>query len=73
MRILAFLNLAILCLARCNLHNEFRKLIRVAEDQGWWLFFQHDADLIMGRLGMGDAGLALGDVVRADEPDFEGV
>ena len=50
-----------------------RKLIRVAEDQGWWLFFQHDADTIMGRLGMGDSGLALGDVMRADEPDFEGV
>lgn len=50
-----------------------RKLVRVAEDEGWWFFFEHDAEVIMGRLGEGDRGLALGDVVRAGDRDFEGL
>jgi glyoxylase-like metal-dependent hydrolase (beta-lactamase superfamily II) len=49
-----------------------RKLLRVAEDDGWWMFFQHDAEVVMGRLGVGESGVALGDVLRVDER-FEGV
>lgn len=49
-----------------------RRLIREAESEGWWLFFEHDPEVIMGRIGQGDRGIALGDVVRVDER-FEGV
>jgi len=41
-----------------------RKIVRQAMEDGWWLFFEHDPDVIMGRLGEGDRGPALGDVVR---------
>lgn len=41
-----------------------RKIIRQASEDGWWLFFEHDPEVIMGRLGEGDRGPALGDVVR---------
>jgi glyoxylase-like metal-dependent hydrolase (beta-lactamase superfamily II) len=50
-----------------------RKLLRVAEDENWRLFFQHDPGVIMARLGVGEKGVALGDVVRVDEPGYEGV
>jgi glyoxylase-like metal-dependent hydrolase (beta-lactamase superfamily II) len=50
-----------------------RKLLRVAEDESWWMFFQHDPSVIMGRLGMGEGGAALSDVARVDERGFEGV
>jgi len=50
-----------------------RKLVRMAADQGWWLFFEHDAEVIMGRIGEGDRGPALGDVVRVNRSGFEGV
>ncbi|MEO8450381.1 MAG: MBL fold metallo-hydrolase, partial [Gemmatimonadota bacterium] len=39
-----------------------RRVTRAASD-GWWLFFAHDPTVIMGRLGEGDRGPALGDVV----------
>ena len=41
-----------------------RKIVRQASEDGWWLFFEHDPEVIMGRLGEGDRGPALGDVVR---------
>lgn len=51
-----------------------RRLLKMAADEGWWLFFQHDAEVIMGRVGEGDRGPALGDVVRVGPGDrFEGV
>ncbi len=46
-----------------------RKLLRIAEDEGWWFFFEHDADVIMGRIGEGSKGHALGDVVRVGAED----
>ncbi|MHB1327127.1 MAG: MBL fold metallo-hydrolase [Gemmatimonadales bacterium] len=47
-----------------------RKLLRIAEDEGWWFFFEHDADVIMGRIGEGSkGGHALGDVVRVGSGD----
>ncbi len=33
-----------------------RKLVREAMDEGWWLFFEHDPDVVMGRLGEGEKG-----------------
>jgi glyoxylase-like metal-dependent hydrolase (beta-lactamase superfamily II) len=50
-----------------------RKLLRVAADEGWWLFFEHDADVVMGRVGAGEHGLALADVVREAADEFEGL
>jgi glyoxylase-like metal-dependent hydrolase (beta-lactamase superfamily II) len=51
-----------------------RRLLKMAADEGWWLFFQHDAEVIMGKVGEGDRGPALGDVVRVGPGDrFEGV
>jgi glyoxylase-like metal-dependent hydrolase (beta-lactamase superfamily II) len=42
-----------------------RKLLRQAEDEGWWFFFEHDPEVIMGRLGEGEGGgPALSSVVR---------
>ncbi len=49
-----------------------RRLLRMAEDEGWWFFFEHDAEVIMGRPGAGKAGPALGDVVRVTAAEFEG-
>ena len=50
-----------------------RKIHNIAEDEGWWFFFEHDADVIMGRLGEGERGPALAEVVRVDGAGFEGV
>ncbi len=50
-----------------------RRLLRIAEDEGWWFFFEHDAEVIMGRLGSDDRGPALADVVRVSPAAFEGV
>jgi len=50
-----------------------KKLLRAAEDQGWWFFFGHDAEIVMGRLGQGSRGAALGDVVKSGGDGFEGV
>lgn len=50
-----------------------RKLIRAVGEEGWWLFFEHDPEVIMGRLGEGDTGPALGAVVRVAQADYEGV
>lgn len=36
-----------------------RKLVREAMDEGWWLFFEHDPDVVMGRLGEGEKGAEL--------------
>ena len=33
-----------------------RKLVREATDEGWLLFFEHDPDVVMGRVGEGDKG-----------------
>lgn len=33
-----------------------RKLVREALDEGWWLFFEHDPDVVMGRVGEGAKG-----------------
>jgi glyoxylase-like metal-dependent hydrolase (beta-lactamase superfamily II) len=33
-----------------------RKLVREAIEEGWWLFFEHDAEVVMGRLGEGERG-----------------
>jgi glyoxylase-like metal-dependent hydrolase (beta-lactamase superfamily II) len=50
-----------------------KKILRSAEDEGWWFFFEHDAEIVMGRLGQGSRGAALGDVVRRGGDGFEGV
>lgn len=42
-----------------------RKLVREAIDEGWWLFFEHDPDIVMGRLGEGDRGPELAAVVAS--------
>jgi glyoxylase-like metal-dependent hydrolase (beta-lactamase superfamily II) len=41
-----------------------RRILKAAEDEGWWFFFEHDAEVIMGRLGEADGGPVLGSVVR---------
>jgi glyoxylase-like metal-dependent hydrolase (beta-lactamase superfamily II) len=33
-----------------------RKLVREALDGEWWLFFEHDPDVVMGRVGEGEKG-----------------
>jgi glyoxylase-like metal-dependent hydrolase (beta-lactamase superfamily II) len=33
-----------------------RKVIRDALDRGWWLFFEHDPDVVMARLSEGEKG-----------------
>ncbi|MBM4186535.1 MAG: MBL fold metallo-hydrolase [Gemmatimonadetes bacterium] len=50
-----------------------RRLLKVAADEGRWLFFEHDPEIIMGRVGEGDRGTALGDLVRVGGVGFEGV
>jgi len=50
-----------------------RKLVRTAGEEGWWLFFEHDPEVIMGRIGEDDGGPALGAVVRVTQTDYEGV
>jgi glyoxylase-like metal-dependent hydrolase (beta-lactamase superfamily II) len=36
-----------------------RKLVREALDEEWWLFFEHDPDVVMGRIGEGEKGLEI--------------
>ena len=33
-----------------------RKLVREALEEEWWLFFEHDPDVVMGRVGEGEKG-----------------
>jgi glyoxylase-like metal-dependent hydrolase (beta-lactamase superfamily II) len=40
-----------------------RVLVRTAADEGWWLFFEHDPDIIMGRLRPVERGVELVDQV----------
>ncbi|HET9275971.1 MAG TPA: hypothetical protein VFN96_07870, partial [Gemmatimonadales bacterium] len=42
-----------------------RALLRTAIDQGWWLFFEHDADVVMGRPQGSGSGAELGEVVAS--------
>ncbi len=42
-----------------------RRLVREALDGGWWLFFEHDPELVMGRLAEGAKGPELVDGVPA--------
>ncbi|MGE0440712.1 MAG: MBL fold metallo-hydrolase [Gemmatimonadales bacterium] len=42
-----------------------RDIHRIAEAEGWRFFFEHDADVIMGRLGHGPKGPELIDAVAA--------
>ena len=42
-----------------------RWLVAVALDQGWWLCFEHDHDVVMGRLVAGEKGTELVDQVPA--------
>lgn len=41
-----------------------RRILRTAEDEGWLLFFEHDPEVIMGRLGDADGHPVLGSIVR---------
>jgi glyoxylase-like metal-dependent hydrolase (beta-lactamase superfamily II) len=45
-----------------------RTLVRDAREEGWWLFFEHDPDVVMGRLAEGDKGLELAAAVPAPTP-----
>jgi glyoxylase-like metal-dependent hydrolase (beta-lactamase superfamily II) len=45
-----------------------RKLVREAEDEGWWLFFEHDPDVVMGRIGEGEKGPEIAAAVPAPKP-----
>ena len=45
-----------------------RTLVREALDEGWWLFFEHDPDVVMGRLIEGDKGPELTAQVPAPTP-----
>jgi hypothetical protein len=45
-----------------------RKLVREALNEGWWLFFEHDPDVVMGRLIEGDKGPELTAQVAAPTP-----
>jgi len=40
-----------------------RALVRTAADQGWWLCFEHDPDVVMGRLRPADRGVELVDQI----------
>ena len=42
-----------------------RKLVQDAAREGWWLFFEHDPDVIMGRPGEGEKGPELTSLVAA--------
>jgi glyoxylase-like metal-dependent hydrolase (beta-lactamase superfamily II) len=45
-----------------------RRLVREALEQGWWLFFEHDHDVVRGRLQGAGKGAALVDQVSAPKP-----
>jgi glyoxylase-like metal-dependent hydrolase (beta-lactamase superfamily II) len=36
-----------------------RKLVREALEEEWWLYFEHDPDVVMGRVGEGEKGLEI--------------
>jgi glyoxylase-like metal-dependent hydrolase (beta-lactamase superfamily II) len=40
-----------------------RALVRTASEQGWWIYFEHDPDVIMGRLRPAERGVELVDQV----------
>jgi glyoxylase-like metal-dependent hydrolase (beta-lactamase superfamily II) len=40
-----------------------RALVRAAMEEGWWLYFEHDPDIIMGRLRPAERGVELVDQV----------
>jgi glyoxylase-like metal-dependent hydrolase (beta-lactamase superfamily II) len=40
-----------------------RALVRTAAEEGWWIYFEHDPDIIMGRLHPDDRGVELIDQV----------
>jgi glyoxylase-like metal-dependent hydrolase (beta-lactamase superfamily II) len=40
-----------------------RALVRAAAEEGWWLYFEHDPDTIMGRLRPAERGVELVDQV----------
>ena len=42
-----------------------RRLVQEALEQGWWLFFEHDHDVVMGRLQAAGKGAELVDAVSA--------
>ncbi len=42
-----------------------RALVQDAAGQGWWLFFEHDPDVVMGRLGRAGGAVELVDAVAA--------
>ncbi|HEX7023470.1 MAG TPA: MBL fold metallo-hydrolase [Gemmatimonadales bacterium] len=45
-----------------------RKLVREAQDEDWWLFFEHDPDVVMGRIGEGEKGPEIAAAVLAPKP-----
>jgi glyoxylase-like metal-dependent hydrolase (beta-lactamase superfamily II) len=45
-----------------------RRLVREALEQGWWLFFEHDHDVVMGRLQAAGKAAELVDQVPAPKP-----
>jgi glyoxylase-like metal-dependent hydrolase (beta-lactamase superfamily II) len=45
-----------------------RRLVRDALERGWWLFFEHDHDVVMGRLRSAGKGADLVDQVPAPTP-----
>jgi glyoxylase-like metal-dependent hydrolase (beta-lactamase superfamily II) len=40
-----------------------RALVRIAAEEGWWIYFEHDPDVIMGRLRPAERGVELVDRV----------
>jgi len=46
-----------------------RALLRTATEEGWWLYFEHDPDVIMGRLGPAERGVELVDQVPSPSAD----
>jgi glyoxylase-like metal-dependent hydrolase (beta-lactamase superfamily II) len=42
-----------------------RRLLREAQNEGWWIFFEHDPDVVMGRVGEGAKGPELTSQVPA--------
>jgi glyoxylase-like metal-dependent hydrolase (beta-lactamase superfamily II) len=42
-----------------------RALVRTAVEEGWWIYFEHDPDVIMGRLRPDDRGVELIDQVSS--------
>jgi len=41
-----------------------RKLVREALEEEWWLFFEHDPDVVMGRVGEGEKGPEIAAAIR---------